>query len=398
MRRKFQRRFLRPLRHLKRNLGRFAGDVLYDRRHDWGVRVLAPLLWGLSVIFRVAVTCRHWFYRCHLFRSHRLKCLVIGVGNLTLGGTGKTPVVEYLARELTRRGHRVAILSRGYKSKSESWWRPLFGKKTIGPRVVSDGKQLLLDAEVAGDEPFMLAKNLKNVVVITHKDRLAAGRFAIQNYNCDTLILDDGFQYRKLRGQISILLVDKSNPVGNGYLIPRGILREPVTGMRRATHIFFTKSDGKPNSSLDLLLKKYKRTNVPIIESCHRPQYLCAVDGCQRVPVETLLGKRVAIFSGIAQPENFESFIRAAGATIVFNRRFPDHHNFSREEVLQIYERSFARQAEMVITTEKDAVRLPHQWLYPLPSFYLRIDVQILAGHGALELLLSQEASTDEVP
>jgi tetraacyldisaccharide 4'-kinase len=309
------------------------------------------------------------------------------VGNLTVGGTGKTPVVEYLARELTARGRRVAILSRGYGSKH----RLFSGSK---PRVVSDGRRILLKAEEAGDEPFMLAKNLENVVVISGGNRLQSAFLARENYGCNVLILDDGFQYLRLRSQISLLLINKPNPFGNGHLLPRGVLREPISAMGKATHILLTRANSVSNENLNLLLKKYAR--APLMESCLVTSELRSPDGVTFLPLKAVEGKRVATFSGIANPESFEDFINSAGACVLCNHRFPDHHSFSSEEIDQICKKSTGLLAEMLITTEKDVVRLPNDLIGALPIFYLRIHVKIIKGLETWENLLSDLSKQTE--
>ncbi|MDR2677232.1 MAG: tetraacyldisaccharide 4'-kinase [Puniceicoccales bacterium] len=364
---------------LRRNLWLHASDRIRNRRKG----LFSLVLLFLSYVFRLAVACRQLMYDLGIFRSHRLGCLVICVGNLTVGGTGKTPVVECLARELVARGRRVAILSRGYGSKSEKW-RLL---KKNRPRVVGDGQRILLKAEEAGDEALMLAQNLRGVVVISGKDRLKSAAMAMKDYGCDVLILDDGFQYLRLRGHVSILLMDKSNPFGNGHLLPRGVLREPISATRRATHILLTRAGGSPNESLNRLLKKY--SEAPVMESFLIAQELHNSTGEASVSLKTLAGKRVAIFSGIANPGSFESFIHAAGAYVVLCRRFPDHYLFAADEINKICEEATDLRGEMIITTEKDMVRLPEGVASALPIFYLRIHAKITNGCGIWEKLLS---------
>src|SRR5205085_912805 len=213
--------------------------------------ILRVLLLGLSKIFKLAVKGRRFLYNVRILRDSTLGVQVIAIGNLTVGGTGKTPVVEKFARELRDQGRNVAILSRGYRSRPTPSHERILNKvllreDTTPPRVVSDGRSLLLDSETAGDEPYMLASNLKDVVVLVDKDRVKAGRYAIEKFGCDTLLLDDGFQYWKLRGRRQdIVLVDCQQPFGNEHLLPRGSLREPPSHLGRASVIFITKSDGK---------------------------------------------------------------------------------------------------------------------------------------------------------
>jgi len=221
-------------------------EVVEGRRTGKTATFLRGLLRVLSWIFTVIVQIRLYLYRHRIIRPNTLGCQVISVGNLTVGGTGKTPVVEVFARNLQQQGRKVAILSRGYKSKELPFFQKMTQRITTGkieapPRVVSDGKRLLLDSHTAGDEPYMLASNLPQVAVVVDKDRVKAGKYAIKELGCDTLILDDGFQYLKLGHRLDIALVDQTNPFGGGHLLPRGLLREPMRNIKRAGFIFITK-------------------------------------------------------------------------------------------------------------------------------------------------------------
>src|SRR3989449_1771488 len=232
------------------NIEPFLLEVILEERRGWKEASVRGLAYGCSKLFQVAIKARRFLYNVRILRDATLGVQVIAIGNLTVGGTGKTPVVEKLARELRDQGRNVAILSRGYRSKPAPVHEWLLNKlllrdDTTPPRVVSDGKSLLLDSEMAGDEPYMLASNLKDVVVLVDKDRVKSRRYAIAKFGCDTLLLDDGFQYWKLRGRRrDIVLIDCQQPFGNEHLLPRGTLREPPSHLARASTIFSTKSDG----------------------------------------------------------------------------------------------------------------------------------------------------------
>lgn len=372
---------------LKRKLDQieqFTIDVIYDRRHGLTETIYGGFLRGFSWVFSGIVQARVWLYRQRILRDQPLGCLVVVVGNLTVGGTGKTPVVEKFARSLQERGRKVAILSRGYRSKPEPkyrrFWRWLTQQPAPPPKVVSDGGSVLLDSWEAGDEPFMLARNLPGICVLVDKNRVKAGEYAIKQFGCDTLILDDGFQYLPLRGQLNLLLVDKSNPFGNQAMLPRGILREPVKHIRRASYVFLTKSDGEPDDELEALIRRHK-PDTDIIECSHQPQYLREVFGTGQQELDFASGKRVATFSGIAVPESFEEFVRKLGASIVHNQRFLDHHRFTPYELERFFRQAREAGAELILTTEKDAVRL-NQADIPgdIPFYYLRLEIGILRG------------------
>jgi tetraacyldisaccharide 4'-kinase len=366
-------------------------DVILGRRADTGAAVYGAFLQALSWIFNGLVQARLWLYGHRILHDQPLGCLVVVVGNLTVGGTGKTPVVEKFARALRDRGRRVAILSRGYKSKAppfwKKWWYGLTHTEEPPPRIVSDGERVLLNSEEAGDEPYMLARNLPGVIVLVDKNRVKAGAYAIKRFGCDTLVLDDGFQYLPLKGRLNLLLVDKTNPFGNGHLLPRGILREPVKHLRRASYVFLTKSNGQRDPELEALIAKHN-PGVDIIECAHRPQYLQRFGVSPeapgaREPLAYLKGKRVAAFSGIATPESFEKFLRDLGAKLVARERFLDHYRYTDEDFDALFALAQREGADCLITTEKDAVRIPDQRAWPIPLFYLRLEIDII--HGAAD-------------
>jgi len=371
---------------LKRQLNTFEQytiDVIFGRREGMRATVFAGFLQGLSYLFSGIAQSRLWLYRKRILHDQPLGCLVVVVGNLTVGGTGKTPVVEKFARALRDRGRRVAILSRGYRSKSapmwKKWWYRLSHTDEPPPRIVSDGHRVLLDSEQAGDEPYMLARNLPGVFVIVDKNRVKAGAYAIKKFGCDTLILDDGFQYLPLKGRLNLLLVDKTNPFGNGHLLPRGILREPIKHLKRASYVFLTKSDGVRDLELEELIQKHN-PGVDIIECAHRPQFLQRFGTDERQPLEWLNGKKVGAFSGIAVPESFEKFVRDLGGHIAFTRRFLDHYRFTSEDFVAIFTEGIEQKVEFIVTTEKDAVRLPDGLPCAVPIYYLRLEIDIIRG------------------
>lgn len=358
-------------------------DVILGRRADTGAAIYGAFLQLLSYLFSGIAQLRFWLYRHRILHDQPLGCLVVVVGNLTVGGTGKTPVVEKFARALQERGRKVAILSRGYKSKAppvwKKWWWALTHAAEPPPRIVSDGKQVLLDSEQAGDEPYMLARNLPGVIVLVDKNRVKSGAYAIRKFGCDTLVLDDGFQYLPLKGQLNLLLVDKTNPFGNGHLLPRGILREPIKHLRRASYVFLTKSNGERDAELEATIQKFN-PGVDVIECAHQPQYLQRFGSDERQPLSFLKGRRVLAFCGIATPESFEKFLRDLGAVIVARERFLDHYRYAEEDFVELIAQAKKEGAECLVTTEKDAVRIPHERAWDLPLYYLRLEIDILRG------------------
>jgi len=372
------------------NLEQFAIDVILERRHGTRAKILRGILYGLSFIYERVVQLRLYLYRKRIFRERTLGCLVISIGNLTVGGTGKTPIVEKFARALQSGGRRVAILSRGYKSvphPSKRSWLHGFGKKDVAPpRVVSDGKSLLLDSVTAGDEPYMLAHNLKDVIVLVDKDRVKSGRFAIDKWKVDTLLLDDGLQYLHLKPRLDMVLVDRQAPFGNEFLLPRGTLREPPRNLRRASYIFITKNTGEPNDALVRRIRRYNRT-AEIIECAHKPLHLQNILTGERLPLERLRDTYIGSISGIAAPESFEGGLKKLGAHVDLAKRYIDHHRYSEAELNSFINRCIRRDLEMIVTTEKDAVRMPRlqEAEVKVPIYFLRVEIEILSGHESWE-------------
>ncbi len=362
----------------------FLEVVIFEERHDFRAKLTRVLLFGGSKVFQAGIKLRRWLYNVRIFRDKTLGVQVIAIGNLTLGGTGKTPVVEKFARELRDAGRTVAILSRGYRSKPAPLHIQFLNKILLRedqtpPRVVSDGKSLLLDSEMAGDEPYMLASNLKDVVVLVDKDRVKSGRYAIEKFGCDTLLLDDGFQYWELRGRRhDVVLIDCQQPFGNGHLLPRGTLREPPSHLSRAQTIFITKSDGD-TAGLRARIAKHN-SEAGLIECVHHPLYFEDVFSGERKGLDFLKGEKVASLSGIAQPESFEQSLVKHGGELVYSKRFVDHHRFTQQEILNAINRSKKRQAEIIITTQKDAVRFPKIDRRDLPIYFMRVEIKIVSG------------------
>ena len=370
------------------NLEQFGIDVVLERRHGFRAGILRGILYALSFIYDRLVQLRLYLYRKRVFRERALGCLVISIGNLTVGGTGKTPIVEKFARALQSGGRRVAILSRGYKSvpRKRSWLDRIKKKDVDPPRVVSDGKSLLLDSLTAGDEPYMLAHNLRDVIVLVDKDRVKSGRFAIDKWNIDTLLLDDGLQYLHLKHRLDMVLVDRQAPFGNEFLLPRGTLRESPRNLRRASYIFITKNTGEPNNLLIQRVRCYNRT-AEIIECAHKPLYLQNVYTGERLPLDRLREAFIGSLCGIAVPESFEGGLKALGAHVDLAKQYIDHHYYTEAELRSFIGRCIRRDLAMIVTTEKDAVRMPRlpEADVKVPIYFLRVEIEILSGHESWE-------------
>ena len=369
-------------------------EVIMDNKEGKWPSFLRLVLKQLSYLFSVIVQTRLFLYESSIMRPHMLGCQVVSVGNLTVGGTGKTPIVEVLARYLQQSGRKVAILSRGYKREKPPLServknKLLFKESKIPPKVVSDGNRLLLDSAQSGDEPYMLATNLPNVSVIVDKDRVKAGQYAIKKLGCDTLILDDGFQYLSLKHRLDIVLVDSTNPFGNDCVLPRGILRERIQNIKRAGFIFITKSsgDGAPE-----LKKKLRALNprAEISECRHAAKYIKNIYSNEQKPLEALQGMKVVAISGIAVPQGFERELERRGAEVLHHETYADHHRYSQQEIIDIINKAVEQGADAILTTEKDAVRFPKLERLDVPVYYLRVEIEMLSGAEAFNDWISR--------
>jgi tetraacyldisaccharide 4'-kinase len=377
-------------------LERWGADVIFGRARGFRATMMRLAMRGLSGIYRLAVQSRLRLYRAGMIRQRHLGTQVVSIGNLTVGGTGKTPVVELFARTLRDRGRRVAVLSRGYKShrlaEPQRW--SAHGSTTAlapeqMPKLVSIGDGPMLDSKHAGDEPFMLAANLPGVAVIVDKDRVKGGLFAVRELASNTLILDDGMQYLRLGHALDIVLVDSKAPFGTEALLPRGTLREPARNLRRASYIFLTKCDQSPNDGLIRRVRRYNPV-AEIIECSHGPRYLENLFTGERQDLGFLRDKWVAAISGIAMPDGFERKLEELGAHVEIRRRFSDHHRFSRREIDRFMERCVERDMELIVTTEKDSVRFPKPTELDVPVYFLRIEVEILRGRDMWDQLIDR--------
>ncbi len=387
------------LQDLSERFEQYVVEIINGQRRTGFARYFRYFLFLLSRLYHSVVQLRLALYNAGVLRQHVLGCFVVSVGNLTTGGTGKTPVVELLARTLTERGKRVAILSRGYRSKKLPLWYRIKSfasgnPAVVPPRLVSDGTQVLLDSGAGGDEPFMLASNLlgtkerPGTMVVVDKNRFKGGIYAISK-GADTLILDDGFQYLRLRPWTNIVLVDSTSPFHNHEMLPCGMLREPIESIRRADYIFLTKSDGRDFHHLRKFLKRHN-LQAEIIECNHVPKCLRGVTVKEEQPLSFLQGKKLGSISAIAVPESFNRYLRQLGATIVYQEHFADHHRYHPKELEAFGKRAKKAGAELILTTEKDAVRLPELPKGILPTYYLRVEIVILKGEDAFNRCITQ--------
>ena len=312
------------------------------------------LLYASSLIYGSVVKSRRFLYQTGILKPKRLPCKVISIGNITVGGTGKTPMTIYVADVVKRLGYQVVVISRGYKGGSE---------KPGG--IVSNGRKFFMGAEAAGDEPFMMAKRLKNIPVVVGKNRFEAGELSIREFNPDVVVLDDAFQHLKLFRDINIVLLDYRYPFGNHHLIPRGILREPISSVNDGDAYILTRADAPDSDSIaSPILERMKR---PFFRSFHVPSaYSTNREMSEIHDPEYLKGRRGYAFSGIARNSDFRRTIDMLGCDIVGFSEFPDHYRYAGNDLEQISERAKKAGAEVLITTEKDYVRIHQMRTWPV--------------------------------
>jgi tetraacyldisaccharide 4'-kinase len=336
--------------------------------------LLAPPLRAAEALFRVGVALRGALYDAGLLHAARAGVPVISIGNLAVGGAGKTPAAIAVARRLLGRGRRVALLSRGY------------GAVRSDARVVSDGSRVLLGAAEAGDEPALVARRLPGVRVLCGPRRAELARTAVGGLGADVLLLDDGFQHRALVRDLDVVVLDAADAFGNGRLLPAGPNREPRSALRRAGLVWLSRVDqADPGEVAALRALAREATGRPPIESRHAP--VDVLDGTlgRALGLDALRGRRVLLLAGVARPAGVRRTVAALGAEVVVERLFPDHHRFEVGEVADVLREADRERCEAVVTTEKDAVRLPPEAAGDPRLRVVTIEAELVAGEDVLE-------------
>jgi tetraacyldisaccharide 4'-kinase len=347
---------------------------------------LADRLWravlsAAAAGYRVGVTARRWSFDAGVRGARRLPVPVICVGNLTVGGTGKTPATIAVVHRLRGLGLAVGVLLRGY------------GRDGEGVKEAADPAGHRAPWRQVGDEAALLAGRLPGVPVIVGADRFRAGQEALRRFPLDTLVLDDGFQHRQLHRDLDLVMVDATDPLGGGHLLPRGRLREPASALRRASALLLSRSDQAqdPGEVRRMLLRV--APGIPQILTCHRPSRLTDLEGPGTHAPGLVRGRRVLAVSGIARPAAFHDTLATLGATLAGRLSFPDHHPYGRSDLDAIARAADAARAEWIVTTEKDAVRLrevaaarPERY----PILVLGVELEVTEGEEILDRLLRQ--------
>jgi tetraacyldisaccharide 4'-kinase len=340
--------------------------------HFWNHRGWAFFLWPVSVLYGLAVRARNWMYDRRLLSVHALDATVISIGNITVGGTGKTPFVQFVARLLSRKGLSVAVISRGY------------GGTEKGILTVSDGRSVLAGIDEAGDEPVLLAKSLPGVPVVVSRDRWKAGAFAIRRFGCKVLVCDDAFQHRGLGRNLDFVLLRAEKSFGNGWMLPAGPLREPPTGLGRADAVVVTGSKTDLERYESDVMSRCARG--PVFFARHCPVEWIRHGTDESVELNRLKGLPVLAFAGIGNPKSFEHTVAQTGAVLSGWIPFPDHHRYREDDLRRLADAAGKTGSKAVVTTEKDGVRIK-TWKGALPLYCLRIRMEADEG---LEQMIDQ--------
>ena len=356
----------------------------------------ASFLGSISKVYGGAVKLRRVFYKKAVLKSKKLPCPVVSIGNLTVGGTGKTPMTIYVANVLKTSGYRVAIVSRGYKGKAE----------TVGG-IVSDGNTPLMAPEIAGDEPCMMASKLRDVPVIVGKNRFKAGSLAIREFHPDIIVLDDGFQHLKLQRNLDLVLLDFRKPLGNGNLLPRGIMREPVSALSQADALVLTRSSTAKDLKVSPLWASIERVSleVPVFRAFHVPfvykvpkENLFSLEVNSRNSLisdpKMIKGRTVFAFSGLANNHDFRQTVESLDCHISGFLEFPDHHPYSDKDFRDILAAFKKSMSDSLITTEKDYVRIAHRINWAQDLFVVGIETDFGADKKRFNTFIKDRIET----
>lgn len=322
----------------------------------------------LSIPYRIVVGMRNWLFNVGVKRCHRVDATVVSVGNVTTGGTGKTPFVAWLTQHFQSQYKTVALLSRGYGA----------------------------EAGQPNDEKQVLEQLCPGVPHLQDPNRVAIARQAIADYDAQVLILDDGFQHRRLARNFDVVLIDALNPFGYGHVLPRGLLREPMASLQRANAIVITRVDTVDASQLEELTKEIQQhnSNVPIAHVAYRPSRLINSDGSTTF-LSTLSDNPIAAFCGIGHPEAFEKNLHELGFNLVWLQPFPDHHNYTSDDIQQLAERAAADGIYAILTTQKDLVKINQAALNDIPLWAVQIETHFLAGEAEFVQALESQLAND---
>jgi tetraacyldisaccharide 4'-kinase len=365
--------------------GRIFHLILAEEKRTVGITILRMFATMVAWSYDKVTTVRNILFDSGILRVHQVSCPVISVGNLAVGGTGKTPMVIWLARFLLEEGWRVGIVSRGYKGEES--------KKVL---VVSDGRDILADSDFSGDEPQLLARRLPGIPVLCSTKRALAVEAAAEQFRCEVVILDDGFQHRFVARNLDIVMLDSQYPFGDGFLLPRGILREQTTALTRAQVLVLSRCDGSKEAEQSLKDLIGQWPDKTVVTARHRVTRLFKATTQRELPLSSVKNKRLAAFAGIGRPDDFFRTVRDLGADLVHTTALPDHHPLTVDLLASLAEEASAKQPELWLTTEKDWVRLPRDLPDGMELMILAVEIDLDGESSLLKAVVQESLGTSK--
>ncbi len=335
-------------------------SILSGQQKGLVATIIKSTLTSLTYPYSAVLKTRNAFYENGIIKSTRLPVKIFSIGNITTGGTGKTPLVENMAKALCKSGKKVAILSRGYGA----------------------GNLSQKDNDIVNDECLTLRENLHGVHILVGKDRVGNGEKAIRDFGVDCIILDDGFQHFKIKRDLDVVIIDSLNPFGGEYLVPRGSLREPLENLRRADIFIISHCDQSSGKVIKSIYTRLKQLNpeAPVCESIHRPVLLEDITGGSTLELEWLKRKRIYGLSAIGNPESFASTLKGLGAELIKHRVYCDHHVYTLEELAGVVSEAKSLGADAIVVTQKDIVKIRNMSIKGANILSLRIEFEITEG------------------
>ena len=318
------------------------------------------LFFPITLFYWGVIFWRNIFYNFNFFVSRKIPTKVVSVGNITAGGTGKTPAVIYLSQFFKKRNYKVAVLSRGY------------GRKTAGTQLVTNGKETVDDWRNFGDEPTLISQKLKDVPIVVDQNRYRGAMYLIEKFNPDIIIMDDAFQHRSIERDLDLVLINSQAPISDYRLIPHGLLREPIRHLKRADAIILTKSNlGKPEQKL---ISKVKKSNLPVFYSTIIHNHFFSINNETFKPKNNT---RALAVSGIADPRSFYESLQRTNIMMIDKIAYFDHYEFQQSDIENLKKALIDNDAEIVVTTEKDMIRLKNLDLNGIDIYSLGIDFKL---------------------
>jgi len=323
-------------------------------------RFLNIILFPLFIIYLLIVIIRNYLYDIKFIKTTKLPCKIISVGNITVGGTGKTPTVITITKFLQQKNKTVAVLSRGY------------GRNTTGTQLVTDGKKNLTNWKNVGDEPILMAKHLSDIPIVVDENRVRGAKYLIDNFNPEIIILDDGFQHRKIHRDVDIVLINSNISKLNNRIFNFRVFREPWISLKRANLIFLTKSDFVAPSKK--LLQRLGSFGLPLFKTNLSPSSYLLDHKNKKINIDYFIGKTALLFSGIGDPKSFEKIIQSLNINIINSINFKDHKKYSKSDIEKISNKYIKTKTDVIITTEKDLLKIGKT---DLPIFTIPITMNI---------------------